>query len=159
MPFLRPEEVAQEASQVIDNIIYTLNKLKEDGGYDPTHVFILQTTSPLRKVKDIDKCWDLMQRSNATTVLTVCSSHPRLYHLTEKNDIVLVNGTESASTNIQDWPPGYILNGCFVYIIETRALLNEHRVITEKTKAILHVSLNNRYNNMHKLAEYCEKNN
>jgi len=31
--------------------------------------------------------------------------------------------------------------------------------ITEKTKAILHVSLNNRYNNMHKLAEYCEKNN
>ena len=31
--------------------------------------------------------------------------------------------------------------------------------ITEKTKAILHVSLNNRYNNMHKLAEYCAKNN
>ena len=31
--------------------------------------------------------------------------------------------------------------------------------ITEKTKAILHVSLNNRYNNMHKLVEYCDKTN
>jgi len=31
--------------------------------------------------------------------------------------------------------------------------------ITVKTKAILHVSLNNRYNNMHKLVEYCDKTN
>ena len=31
--------------------------------------------------------------------------------------------------------------------------------ITEKTKAIIHVSLNNRYKNMHKLVEYCDKSN
>ena len=137
VPFLRPAELAQDASLVIDNIIHILNKLKEDEDYEPTHVFILQTTSPLREVEDIDKCWDMMQRSNATTVLTVCSTHPRLYHLTEDNDIVLVNSTEVASTNIQDWPPGYILNGCFVYIIETKALLKERRVVTEKTKAVI----------------------
>jgi CMP-N-acetylneuraminic acid synthetase len=137
VPFLRPAELAQDTSLVIENIIHTLNELKDDDGYDPTHVFILQTTSPLREVEDIDKCWDLMQHSNATTVLTICSTHPRLYHLTKDNDIVLVNGTESASTNIQDWPPGYILNGCFVYIIETKALLKEKRVITEKTKAVI----------------------
>jgi len=137
VPFLRPAKLAQDASLVIENIIHTLNELKEDDGYDPTHVFILQTTSPLREVEDIDKCWDLMQHSNATTVLTVCSTHPRLYHLIKDNDIVLVNGTEADSTNIQDWPPGYILNGCFVYIIETKALLKERRVITEKTKAVV----------------------
>jgi CMP-N-acetylneuraminic acid synthetase len=137
VPFIRPAELAQDTSQAIDNIIYTLNKLKEEEGYDPTHVFILQTTSPLREVEDIDKCWDLIQRSNATTVLTVCSTHPRLYHLTEDNDIVLVNSTEAASTNIQDWPSGYILNGCFVYIIKTKALLKERRVVTEKTKAVV----------------------
>ena len=88
VPFLRPAELAQDTSQAIDNIIYALNKLKEEEGYDPTHVFILQTTSPLRKVEDIDKCWDLMQRTSATTVLTVCPTHPRLYHMTEENDIV-----------------------------------------------------------------------
>ena len=31
--------------------------------------------------------------------------------------------------------------------------------ITEKTKAIIHVSLNNRYKNMHRLVEYCDKSN
>jgi len=137
VPFLRPKKLAQDASLIIDNIIHTLNKLKEDESYNPTHVIILQTTSPLREGQDIDKCWDLIQRSNATTVLTVCSTHPRLYHLAENNDIVLINGTEAGSTNIQDWPPGYILNGCFVYIIETKALLKERRVITKKTKAII----------------------
>ena len=137
VPFLRPEKLAQDASLIIDNIIHTLNKLKEDESYNPTHVIILQTTSPLREGQDIDKCWDLIQRSNATTVLTVCSTHPRLYHLAENNDIVLINGTEAGSTNIQDWPPGYILNGCFVYIIETKALVKERRVITKKTKAII----------------------
>ena len=30
VPFLRPAELAQDGSQVVDNIIYTLNKLKED---------------------------------------------------------------------------------------------------------------------------------
>jgi len=137
VPFLRPVELAQDGSQVIDNIIYTLNQLKENEGYEPTYVLILQTTSPLREVEDIDKCWDLMQHSNATTVLTVCPTHPRLYHLTEDNDIVLVNDSEAASTNIQDWPPGYILNGCFVYIIDTKTLLKERQVITEKTKAVI----------------------
>jgi CMP-N-acetylneuraminic acid synthetase len=137
VPFIRPAELAQDASQVIDSIIYTLNKLKEKDGYDPTYVLILQTTSPLREIEDIDKCWDLMQHSNATTVLTVSSTHPRLYHLTEDNDIVLVNGTEAASTNIQDWPSGYILNGCFVYIIDTKTLLKERQVITKKTKAVV----------------------
>ena len=61
VPFIRPAELAQDASQVIDSIIYTLYKLKENDGYDPTYVLILQTTSPLRKVEDIDKCWDLIQ--------------------------------------------------------------------------------------------------
>lgn len=137
VPFLRPPELAQDESQVIDNIIHTLNKLKNNESYDPTHVAILQTTSPLRGVEDIDKCWDLILHSNATTVLTVCSTHPRLYHLTEDNDIVLVNGTEADSTNIQEWPLGYILNGCFVYIIETKALLKEQRIITKQTKAVV----------------------
>ncbi len=129
--------MAQDRSQVIENIISTINRLKEYDGYIPSYVFILQTASPLRKLEDIDKCWDLMQRSDATTVLTVCPTHPRLYHITQEDDIILVNGSEDDSTNIQEWPAAYILNGCFVYIIETNALLKERKVITKKTKAVI----------------------
>jgi CMP-N,N'-diacetyllegionaminic acid synthase len=137
VPFLRPAKLAQDESQVVNNIIHTLNKLKEDENYDPTHVVLLQTTSPLRTVVDIDKCWELTNSSNASTVLTVCPTHPRLYHLSKENDIILINGSEADSTNIQHWAHGYILNGCFVYIIKAKALLQERRVITKKTKAVV----------------------
>ncbi len=137
VPFLRPKKLSKDSSQVIDNIIYTLNKLKVDEGYNPDYVIILQTTSPLREVQDIDNCWNLMQSSDASTVLTICTTHPRLYHLSDENEIKLINGSESDSTNMQDWEPAYILNGCFVYIIETKVLLNERSIITQNTKAVV----------------------
>lgn len=137
VPFLRPIELARDDSRVIDAIIYMLNRLEKEKKYKPTHLLILQTTSPLRNSSDILDCWKLMQSTDATTVLTVCPTHPRLYHLNAKNDILLVNGNEDMSTNMQAWPQAYILNGCFVYIVDIPTLRKEKRIITKKTKAVI----------------------
>lgn len=137
VPFLRPAELAQDKSMIIDSIIYMLDRLEKEQNFKPTHLLLLQTTSPLRERKDILDCWKLMKSTKATTVLTVCPTHPRLYHLNNKNNLILVNGNEGMSTNMQAWPQGYILNGCFVYIVDTKALRKERRVITAKTKAIV----------------------
>lgn len=137
VPFLRPEELAQDKSMIIDAIIHTLDRLEKEQNFRPTHLLLLQTTSPLREINDIKECWKLMQKTDATTVLTVCPTHPRLYHMNDKNDILLVNGHEGMSTNMQAWPEGYILNGCFVYIVDVKTLRKEHRVITAKTKAVV----------------------
>ncbi|OGM99421.1 MAG: hypothetical protein A2817_03385 [Candidatus Yanofskybacteria bacterium RIFCSPHIGHO2_01_FULL_39_8b] len=137
VPFLRPAELAQDKSMAIDTILYTLNRLEKEQNYKPTHLLMLQATSPLRELKDIDACWKMMKETDATTVLTVCSTHPRLYHMNDKNDIILVNGHEGMSTNMQAWSPAYLLNGCFVYIIDIATLKKERRVITTKTKAVV----------------------
>jgi len=137
VPFLRPKYLAQDNSLAVDSILYLLKKLKKEEKYIPSHVMILQTTSPLREIQDIEACWKLMKSTKATTVLTVCSTHPRLYYLKKNNDIILVNGSEKQSTNMQAWKPGYILNGCFVYIVKTKSLLEEKLVITKKTKAVV----------------------
>lgn len=137
VPFLRPTRLARDDSLVADSIIYTLRRLKKEEGYMPTHVIILQSTSPLREIQDIKNCWQLMKSSNATTVLTICPTHPKLYHLGKNNKINLVNGNEAQSSNMQAWKPGYILNGCFVYIIKTDALLKRKGVITKNTKAVV----------------------
>lgn len=138
VPFLRPAELAQDTSKVVDSIIYLLKKLKKEEGYIPTHVLILQTTSPLREIEDIQKCWrEIKDDPKATTVLTICPTHPKLYYLDQKNYTVLVNGSEKKTNNTQAWPSAYILNGCFVYIVKTSALLKEKRVITSKTKAVI----------------------
>lgn len=137
VPFLRPASLAQDNSKVVDSIFHLLNKLKIQESYEPDYIIILQTTSPLREEKDIEDCWKLMQAGDAATVLTICPTHPRLYHLKPNKDIFLVNGSEKQSTNMQEWEPGYILNGCFVYIVKTAALLKEKVIITKKTKAVV----------------------
>lgn len=137
VPFLRPAKFANDKAKVIDSILHLLGRLKKEQNYNPTHIMILQTTSPLRELKDIDDCWNLMKKSGATTVLTVCSTHPRLYYMDAKQNIILANGSEKQSTNMQAWRPAYILNGCFVYIVKTSALLKEKRIITKNAKAVI----------------------
>lgn len=137
IPFLRPKELAGDKARVVDAIIHMLDKLKEEQNYEPTNVVVLQTTSPLREVWDIKRCLDLIKRTNATTVLTVCSTHPRLYYMDRNQNIILANGKESQSTNIQEWRQAYILNGCFVYASSVKALRSERSLITKKTKAIV----------------------
>jgi CMP-N,N'-diacetyllegionaminic acid synthase len=136
VPFLRPSRLAQDDSKTIDTVLYTLDRLEKEQKYIPTHLLILQATSPLRKPQDILDCWKLIRTTDATTVLTVCPTHPRLFHLSKKQDLIAVNGKE-ISTNTQDWPAGYILNGCFVYIVDVSALRKEGKIITQKTKAVI----------------------
>ncbi|MDO8667847.1 MAG: acylneuraminate cytidylyltransferase family protein [bacterium] len=137
VPWLRPAYLAQDHSQAIDSILYTVKKLIKEQQYKSDYVLILQTTSPLRELEDIKKCWRLMRQSNADSVLTVCPTHPRLYNLSRENDLLLVNRPKKQSDNVQDWPAGFILNGCFVYLVKTEALLKEKTDITKKTKAVV----------------------
>jgi len=136
-PWLRPEYLATDNSQGIDSLLYTVKRLEKDQGYKPDYVLILQTTSPLREFDDIKKCWQLIKNSDADSVLTVCPTHPRLYHLSAENDLILVNQPKKWSDNVQDWPAGFVLNGCFVYLVKTEALLKEKTDITKKTKAVI----------------------
>lgn len=136
-PYLRPAHLASDNASVIDAILHLLKKLKDDENYEPTYIMILQTTSPLREHRDIQASWDLMQNTNADTVLTVAPTHPRLYYMDEKQNIILANGAENKLTNIQQWRPAYVLNGCFVYIVKTPAFLEEKIVITKNTKAVV----------------------
>jgi CMP-N,N'-diacetyllegionaminic acid synthase len=137
VPWLRPKRLAGDKSKVVSSILYCLHQLKEKEDYQPEYVMILQTTSPLREKKDIINCWLMMQNTHAGTILSVCPTHPRFYHLGTGNKLILANGSERGSTNMQAWRPGYILNGCFVYIVKTSALLKEKTIITKDTRAVI----------------------
>ncbi|MEK7125819.1 MAG: acylneuraminate cytidylyltransferase family protein [Patescibacteria group bacterium] len=137
VPWLRPASLAGDTARVIDSIFYDLNRLKKEESYQPDYVLILQTTSPLRELRDIKDCWEMMRTGGASTVLTICPTHPKLYHLDKRGFIKLANGSEKKTNNTQAWPAGYVLNGCFVYIIKTAVLLREKRIITKKTRAVI----------------------
>lgn len=136
-PWLRPSGLAADKANIRDALLYFLTELKHKENYVPDYILLLQTTSPLRELKDIQACWRLIKKGGADTVLTVCATHPRLYYLDKKQNIILANGSENQSTNIQAWRQAYILNGCFVYLVKTRAFLKEKNIITKKTKAVI----------------------
>lgn len=137
VPFLRPPELATDTAQLPDSLINLVERLKREEGYTPEYVMVLQATSPLREEEDIVRAWNMMRESDAASVVTVCRTHPRLYHLEEDNSLILVNGSESQSTNMQEWRDAYVLNGCFVYLVKTAALKAEKRLITKSAKAVV----------------------
>ena len=136
-PFLRPVHLATDTASANDALLHLLLQLKKKENFIPDYVLYLQATSPLRESKDISDCWNLMKKTNADTVLTICPTHPRLYYLDKNQNIILANGSEKQSTNVQQWRPAYILNGCFVYLVKTAAFLKEKNIITKNTKAVI----------------------
>lgn len=136
VPFLRPARLAGDTAQIAHSVAHLLGRLAKEG-YHPEYVVLLQPTSPFRKPEDIEACWKKMQEGGATTVLTVCPSHPQLYHLGPRGELSLANARSGRTSNTQSWEPGYILNGSFVYLVRTGALLKEKRLLTEKTRAVV----------------------
>ncbi|MBI1974748.1 MAG: acylneuraminate cytidylyltransferase family protein [Parcubacteria group bacterium] len=137
VPFLRPRELATDTAQVADSLLHLLSRLKKEQEYEPTHVLILQTTSPLREQRDIQACFDMMRKTDATTVLTVAPTHPRLYHLDAENRLILANKEVTGSTNVQAWTRAYLLNGCFVYLVKVPAFLKERKILCEDTRGVI----------------------
>ncbi|MDO8564464.1 MAG: acylneuraminate cytidylyltransferase family protein, partial [bacterium] len=87
VPFLRPAHLATDTSGINDALSHLFARLKQEEGYEPDYCVLLQTTSPLREERDIEACWQLMQKTGADTVLTVAPTHPRLYHLDKESRI------------------------------------------------------------------------
>jgi len=80
VPFLRPAELAGDASPATDYVRHALVFLAAEG-YRPEVVVLLQPTCPLRTAADVDGCVRMLVESGADAVVSVCrlpaDVHPR----------------------------------------------------------------------------------
>jgi len=74
VPFLRPPELASDASPVIDAIEHLLKSLKDSSGYSPEYVALLQPTSPFTNSLDIDGAFKALLSSGADAAVSLCES-------------------------------------------------------------------------------------
>ena len=65
VPFLRPEEIAQDDTPGIEPILHAVRWLDQQEGYKPDFVMYLQPTSPLRTSLDIDAVINLAREKDA----------------------------------------------------------------------------------------------
>ena len=77
VPWVRPAELATDEAASFDVIKHALDECEKEDGKDYDALVLLQPTSPLRSVEDIDGAIDLFKTSKASMVVSVCEvDHP-----------------------------------------------------------------------------------
>ncbi len=119
VPFMRPSELAEDTTPTLPVVQYTLQKLEENGEIFDA-VCLLQPTNPLRRAIDIDNCIDLLERTNADSVVSVlpvpAEYNPKwVYWQNDDGSIILSNGETEPISRRQDLPTAYHRDGT-VYV-------------------------------------------
>ena len=77
-PFLRPPQLATDDISVYPALAHAVQWLEEHEDYHPDYVMLLQPTSPLRTVEDIDNSIMIALEKDADGVVSLCEAkhHP-----------------------------------------------------------------------------------
>lgn len=133
VPFVRPEELAEDETPGIDPVIHALNNIGEDFDY----VVLLQPTSPLRTVADIDGCIRCCLSHQAPICVSVSLADKSpywMYTLNAQQKMQVLLPSVKLIDRRQNLPPVYVLNGA-VYVARSAYLLKERSFMTEETVA------------------------
>lgn len=132
VPFVRPQELAQDETPGIEPVLHALRLLP---AYD--YIVLLQPTSPLRSVEDIDGCIKqcLEYRANACVSVTEPDKNPYwMYTLDADGKMVPLIDLKDFPVRRQDLPKVYALNGA-VYVARCDWLLETRSFLTRETIA------------------------
>lgn len=134
LPFMRPAELASDTAMAIDNYIYTIGRLEEEGDKPIDAFVVLQPTSPLRIAEDIDGAIELFVQKGADSVISYCQeTHPVSWHKYLDDEGHFVDIFDSNIKNRQENRVSYYPNGA-VYVFRS-SMIRERKYYTEKSYA------------------------
>jgi len=131
VPFIRPAELAHDKTTGIEPVLHALTILPDK--YD--YVVLLQPTSPLRLVEDIDSCIEMCVKQNANVCVSVTKSAKNpywMYFLDSKGHLKPLENVRNTTLLRQDLPEVYMLNGA-IYTANVDWFLKNKSFITEET--------------------------
>jgi len=133
IPFLRPAELSSDASNVADAVVHLLNELKKNEGYEPDYVVLLQPTNPMRTSADIENALVRIQDRDADSLVSIYkTSEPLILTKNENDSLTFINNELFSSPNRQQMPTYYRLDGCMLFIVRTKTLLEKHSFFAGK---------------------------
>ena len=129
VPFLRPQELAEDHTPALPVVQHAIRWLQEAEGYSPDAVMILQPTSPLRRAEHIIGASEVMASTGADTVVSVITV-PHRY-----NPVSLMAVGEGGQVmpyepgpmilRRQDKPLLYARNGPVVLLVRNSTLMTD----------------------------------
>ena len=138
VPFIRPRELATDNTPGIDVIVHALEWLSVSDHYKADYVMVLQPTSPLRSVDDIDTAIRIMKEKRAGSVVSVTLVKQHPYWMKQVDDRGGIKSfcEEGLKVSRQELPPVYIINGA-VYLAPIETVLRKRSMYTERTVAYI----------------------
>jgi CMP-N-acetylneuraminic acid synthetase len=134
VPFVRPAALATDDSGSVDVLLHALDWLAQRERYAPDALLLLQPTSPLRAVGDIERCTELLVDGGWDNVISVAAAHANPYFsLVERVDGKIRPVKQSPALTRQSAPAVYELNGA-VYLWRTAALRHARGLFLERTE-------------------------
>jgi len=114
---VRPSDIAGDESPIIDTINHAITILKEEKGFFPDIVVLLQPTSPLRNTNDIDCAIEQYLTGKFDSVISVCETEhsPYLCFTMFEEKLKPLFEKKISSSRRQDLPPTYRPNGA-IYV-------------------------------------------
>lgn len=82
VPFLRPSDISGDKATTESAVLHALEWLNREEGYIPEHVFLLQATSPVRSIDQLDQAYQIFLESASDSLLSVCE----FWHFLWKNE-------------------------------------------------------------------------
>lgn len=135
VPFIRPEELAQDTTLTIDVIIHALEWYdKQDISFDA--VCLLQVTSPFRTVEFLDDAIQKFITSDCDSLVSV-QKVPHEYNphwtfeVNSEGNLKITTGEEKIIGRRQELPIAYHRDGS-IYITKTEVLLHQYSLYGKK---------------------------
>jgi CMP-N,N'-diacetyllegionaminic acid synthase len=135
-PFLRQHELARDDTPTMPVVIHALQWLKDEEGYLPAALVLLQPTSPLRTADDITAAMTLAKERSADSVVSVsvAPSHPHLAKRITADGRLEDFMDHPQIERRQDLEPVYALNGA-IYLVRSEHLMEKQTFYGPKTYA------------------------
>ncbi len=134
----RPVELAQDDTPSLPVYRQVIKYLEDMENSYPDVVVLLQPTSPLRKVEDIDGAIEKFLHTNCDSIVSVCEvEHPPHWMYTLEGDRLkpIIEGGETI-TRRQNAPKVYRLNGA-ICVTRSQFIMNQNTVVGHNTGAYI----------------------
>ena len=134
VPFMRPVVLAGDQVATIDVLLHAINWLEEDK-YAFDIIVLLHTTTPLRVVKDIDSCIEMLLGTKADNIFSVTEAHRNPYfNMVEINQNGKVQLSKKGTfTSRQSAPKVYDMNSS-IYVWWKDLLKKETKIFLENSQ-------------------------
>lgn len=135
VPFIRPKNLAEDNSMVMDAYIYTIDRLVNESKEEIESFVALLPTAPLRLSEDIDNAVSIFINNNADTVISVTEAPVPIewYKKIDKNNLLSNYLPEPDSvSNRQELTQAFIPNGA-IYVFHTEKLRETRQYYMSRT--------------------------